>query len=101
MRPVFYLYKVVLNGAHKLLPKGAVYIPKCVESKRCPIVSVEDGYCFGSGDAFQYHGRHSGIERGTDPCCQEGHVGGGEEGEAKVSKRAAAEVCVDRRCVRV
>ena len=45
VRPMFYPYKVVLNGTHKLLPKGAVYVPKCVESKRCHVVSVADGRC--------------------------------------------------------
>ena len=79
--------------------KGAVDVPKVFERKRGRVMSVANGRCFESGGAFQYDGRRSGIGRGHEPCFQEGRVDGGGEGEAKVSERAAAKVCVSQRRV--
>ena len=101
VRPVFYPFEVFLDGAQKFLPKGAVYIPKCIESKRCRVVGIADRRCFGSGGACRDDGHRSGIGRGYDPCCREVCVDGGGEGEAKVSERASVEVCVDGCRIRV
>ena len=68
MRPVFHPHQVVLDGAKKLLTKDVVDVPKGVERKRGRILSVADGRCFGSGDAFRDGRRRSGIGRGNDPC---------------------------------
>ena len=95
VRPVFYPYEVVLDGAHKLLLKGTVYIPKCVERKRGRVVSVTYVRYFRSGGAFRDDGHRSRIGRGHDPCFQERCADSGGEGDAKVSERAKYEVCVD------
>ena len=99
VRPLFYPHKVVLDGAQKLLTKGAVYVPKVVEHKRVRVVSVADGCCFMSSGACWDDGHRPGIWRGHYPCCREGCVDSGVKGEAKVSERATAKVCVDRRHV--
>ena len=70
VKPVFYLYKVVPEGSQKFLPKGELYVSKCVESQRGRVVGVADRRCFGSGGACRDDMRHSGIGRGHDPCCQ-------------------------------
>ena len=99
VRLVFCPHKVLLDRAQKLSMKGAVDVPKVFERKRGRVMSVANGRCFESGGAFQYDGRRSGIGRGHEPCFQEGRVDGGGEGEAKVSERAAAKVCVSQRRV--
>ena len=76
-----------------------VYVPKCVERKRCRVVSVADGHSFGSGGACRENRRFSRIGKGHGLCCREGCVDSGGEGEAKVSKSATDKVCVDRRRV--
>ena len=101
VRPVFYPNEVVLDGAHKLLTKVVVYIPKGVESKRGRVVSIADGRYFGSDSACREDRRCSGIGRGHGPCFREGCIDGGGEGEAKVSECAASKVCVDGRRFRV
>ena len=68
VRPMFYLNEVVLNGAYNLFPKGAVYVQKGVESKRGYVLSVVNGFYFGSSGACQDDRRRSGIGRGHDPC---------------------------------
>ena len=57
-------------------------------------MSVADICCFGSGSACRDDGRRSGIGGGDNPCCREGRVDGGGEGEAEVFKRAAAKVFI-------
>ena len=86
VRPVFYPYGVFLDGTHNCLPKGTVYVPKFVESKRGHVVIVADGRCFGSSGTCRDDRVHSGIGRGDDPCFQEDSVDGGGEVKAKVSK---------------
>ena len=68
VQPVFYLYEVVLEGSQKFLPKGKLYVLKCVESQRGGVVGVANGRCFGSGGACRDDRRHYGIGRGHDPC---------------------------------
>ena len=51
MCPVFNTHEVVLEGAHNLLTKGVLYIPKGVERERGRVVSVADERYFGSGEA--------------------------------------------------
>ena len=101
VRPVFYPYKIVLKGAQKLLLKGAVYVPKCVESKCCRVMNVAYGHYFKSGGACQYYKRRSGIGREHNMCCREGRVHSRGEGEVKVSDRATAKVYVDGSRVQV
>ena len=99
--PVFDPHKVVLNSAQKFLTKGEVYVTKGVERQLGRVVSVADGRCFGSVGAFRDNGRHFRVGRGDDPCCQEGPVYGGVDGEADLSELAAAEVYIYGRCVPV
>ena len=75
--PVFDPHKVVLDGAQKLLNKGAVYVLKGVERQCGRVVSVADGRCFRSSGACRYDGRCSGIGRGGYLCCREGCKDGG------------------------
>ena len=81
--------------------KGAVYVSKGVERQRGHVMSVSDVRCFGYGGACRYDGNCSGIGRGDDPCCREGFVDSGGEGDTEVYERAAAEVCVEQRRIRV
>ena len=101
VRPVFNLHEVVLDGAQKLLTKGAVNVPKVLECKRGCVVSIADGRCFGSGGACRDDGHCSRIRRGHKPCCREGRVDGGGKGEAKAYEFTASKVCGDRRRVRI
>ena len=100
VRLVFYPHEVVLDVAHKLFLKGAVYVLKGVKRENGRVVSIIDGRCFGSGGDFRDDRRRSGIGRGKNPCFQKGCLDGGGKGEAKVYERAAANICVDRRRVR-
>ena len=93
--------KVVLDGAHNLLPEGAVHVLKRVQGECFRVMSVSDRRCFGSSGACWDDGCRSGIGRGHYPCCLEGRVDGGGEGESQVPKRAAAKVCVYGRRVRI
>ena len=76
VRPMLDPEKVVLGGAHKLLPEGAVHVLKHVERKCCRIVCISDGRCFGSGGACWNDRRCYRIGRGHNPCCQESRVEG-------------------------
>ena len=88
-------HEFFLDGAQKLLMKGAVYVSKDVECQRGCVMSVTDGRCFGSGGACQDDGCCSGIGRGDNLCCHEVRVDGGGEREAEVSERTAAKICVE------
>ena len=99
--PVLYPYKVFLDGSHKFFPKGTIHVLKGVEGECCRVVMISDVHCFESGGACQDDGRCSGIGRGHNPCCQEGRIDGGGEGEVKVPERAAANFFVNGRRVLV
>ena len=101
VRPVFHRQKVVLDGSHNLLTKGAVKVLKGIECQGGRVMSVADGCCFRSVGACQDNMSRYWIGRGNDLCFRESYIYGGGEGEAKVYKSAAAEGCVDRLRVRV
>ena len=101
VRPVFDLYKDVLNGAHKLLLEAAVHVLKGAKGEHFHIVSVSDGRCFEFGGALCVDKRCSWIGRGHKPYFREGRIDGGGEGESQMSKRASAKVCVDGDHVRL
>ena len=79
--PVFDPQNCFLDGAQMLMTKGAVYVRKGAESQRDRVMSVSDGLCFESCGAYCDDGRRSGSARGDRPCCQEGCIDGGREGE--------------------
>ena len=101
MRLVLDPQEGVLDSAKKLLEKGAVNAVEGDERQRLRVVRVADGRCFGSGGACQDDGRCFGIERGDDSCCRKRCIDGGGEGEAQVSKSAAAKVGGDGSHVQV
>ena len=94
-------HESVLNGAYKLLAKGAVNVVEGVERQRRRVVRVADGHYFWSGGACQDDERCYGIGWWEYSCCRKGRIDGGGEGVVQVSESATANVGVDGRRVRV
>ena len=82
----------LFDGSKKLLAKGAIDVIVGVERQRRRVVPVAYGRCFGTGRSCRDDWCCAGIGRRDDSCGQKGCIDGGGEGEAQVSKGAAAEV---------